>query len=137
MIVLLLSLFYAGIVHVIVLGSWSFLTGHLDDLPVTFVCICRFRGFVLDYRHCRSFCHVFFRWSASVWWLLLLSFVTRTYNLEESYYRHFIVSARKQHVIVNNYVYHLFYIHCSVHHYNCSKIITNKMTLLEYPLFQG
>jgi len=30
-----------------------------------------------------------------------------------------------------------FYIHCSVHHYNCSKIITNKMTLLDYPLFQG
>jgi len=30
-----------------------------------------------------------------------------------------------------------FYIHCSVHHYNCSKIITNKMTLMDYPLFQG
>ena len=25
-----------------------------------------------------------------------------------------------------------FYIHCSVHHYNCSKIITNKMTLVDY-----
>jgi len=31
----------------------------------------------------------------------------------------------------------IFYIHCSVHHYNCSKIITNKMTLMDYPLFQG
>ena len=47
MLVLLRSLFYAkkkG--HVIVLGSWWFLTGHLDDLPATFVCICWFRGFV-------------------------------------------------------------------------------------------
>ena len=31
----------------------------------------------------------------------------------------------------------LFYIHCSVHHYNCYKIITNKMTLMDYPLFSG
>jgi len=29
------------------------------------------------------------------------------------------------------------YIHCSVHHCNCSKIITNKMTLMDYPLFHG
>ena len=31
----------------------------------------------------------------------------------------------------------LFYIHCSVHHYNCFKIITNTMTLVDYPLFSG
>jgi hypothetical protein len=49
----------------------------------------------------------FFRWSASVWWLLLLSFVIRTYNLEESYYRHFVVSALKQHVVVYNDVCYL------------------------------
>ena len=30
-----------------------------------------------------------------------------------------------------------FYIHGSVHHYNCSKINTNKMTLMDYPLFHG
>jgi len=30
-----------------------------------------------------------------------------------------------------------FYIHCSVHHYNCFKIITNTMTLMDYPLFSG
>jgi len=29
------------------------------------------------------------------------------------------------------------YIHGSVHHYNCSKINTNKMTLMDYPLFHG
>jgi len=63
-------------------------------------------GFVLDYRHYRLFCHVFFRWSASAWWLLLLSFVIRTYNLEEFYCRHFTVPARK-HVIVYNYVCYL------------------------------
>ena len=34
-------------------------------------------------------------------------------------------------------IYIFFYIHCSVHHYNCTKIITNKMTLMDYPLFQG
>lgn len=97
---LLLYLFCAKNVHVIALGSLWFLTGHSDDLSVTFVCICRFMGFVLDYQHFRLFCHVFFRWSASVRWLLILAFIMRTYNLEESYYRHFIVSARKQYVIV-------------------------------------
>jgi len=29
------------------------------------------------------------------------------------------------------------YIHGSVHHSNCSKINTNKMTLMDYPLFHG
>jgi hypothetical protein len=53
MIVLLLPLFCAKNVHVIVFGSWWFLTGHLDDLPVTFVLICRFVGFVLDYQYFR------------------------------------------------------------------------------------
>ena len=33
--------------------------------------------------------------------------------------------------------YFFFNINCSVHHCNCSKIITNKMTLMDYPLFQG
>ena len=28
---------------------------------------------------------------------------------------------------------YLFYIHGSVHHYNCSKININKMTLMDYP----
>jgi len=31
---------------------------------------------------------------------------------------------------------HKFYIHCSVHHYNCSKIITNNMALLDYLYFR-
>jgi len=34
-------------------------------------------------------------------------------------------------------VRYMFYIHCSVHHYNCFKIITNTMTLMDYPLFLG
>jgi len=38
---------------------------------------------------------------------------------------------------LNKHVLVKFYIHCSVHHYDYSKIITNKMTLVDYPLFQG
>jgi len=52
----------------------------------------------------------------------------KSWNYYYYYYHH--------HLLYAGYLY-LFYIHCSVHHYNCSKIITKKMTLLDYPLFQG